>query len=207
MKRRRRTHGKALTKKHGAIVIFRFYLGSAAYRETLHEDEQGTIESSVADLIHKAKRQRLADRQRHMKLGIVRSSQLLALRGFARVQMRHVMLIIDMSDAMLVKDMPPNRHGATCDVLSTFVADFFDYNPISQLGIVTTQNKRAKVLSINPVSIEYSHVAGNARVERQRATALGRPSGTARYEMRRRGVGAECTGGCHQSIEANARAQ
>lgn len=43
-------------------------------REALKEDEFGNIRSSVLDLMHAARRQRLAQREQNVKLGIVRAT-------------------------------------------------------------------------------------------------------------------------------------
>lgn len=60
--------------------------------------------------------------------------------------MRHCYIIIDMGDAMLDKDLVPTRQTVTVDLLTTFVDEFFDQNPISQLGMITTKDKRAQML-------------------------------------------------------------
>lgn len=49
---------------------------------------------------------------------------------------RHLVLILDLSQSMLDKDLRPNRYALTLRYSSEFVTDYFEQNPISQLCIV-----------------------------------------------------------------------
>lgn len=49
---------------------------------------------------------------------------------------RHLLLIIDLSSAMSEKDLRPTRYLLTIRYACEFVNEFFEQNPISQLGIV-----------------------------------------------------------------------
>ena len=72
--------------------------------------------------------------------------------------MRHAFIVIDMGDAMLDKDLVPTRQTVTVDVsrvlvetipfqlLTTFIDEYFDQNPISLLGLIITKDKRAQML-------------------------------------------------------------
>uniref|UniRef100_A0A1B6EUB8 General transcription factor IIH subunit n=1 Tax=Cuerna arida TaxID=1464854 RepID=A0A1B6EUB8_9HEMI len=68
--------------------------------------------------------------------------------------MRHLYLIIDSSEAMLDQDLKPTRQLCTNKLLEGFIEEFFDQNPISQMGMISTRNKRAD---------KVSELAGNAR--------------------------------------------
>lgn len=48
---------------------------------------------------------------------------------------RHVILVIDMSFAMTEKDLLPTRYRLTLKYAAAFVKEYFEQNPISQLGI------------------------------------------------------------------------
>lgn len=61
--------------------------------------------------------------------------------------MRHLVIIIDMSNAMNQIDFKPNRFICSLRLLEQFVNDFIDQNPISQLCFIITRNKRAEVIS------------------------------------------------------------
>lgn len=49
---------------------------------------------------------------------------------------RHLILVIDLSSAMSEKDLRPTRYLLTLRFCQEFVTEFFEQNPISQLGII-----------------------------------------------------------------------
>ncbi|XP_028516675.1 general transcription factor IIH subunit 2 isoform X2 [Exaiptasia diaphana] len=61
--------------------------------------------------------------------------------------MRHLFLVIDMSKSMEEADLKPTRIACTAKLLENFITEYFDQNPISQLGILITKNKRAEKLT------------------------------------------------------------
>lgn len=61
--------------------------------------------------------------------------------------MRHLVIIIDMSNAMNQIDMKPNRFICCIRMIDKFVTEFLDQNPISQLSFIVTRNKRAEKIS------------------------------------------------------------
>ncbi|XP_035697454.1 general transcription factor IIH subunit 2-like [Branchiostoma floridae] len=99
--------------------------------EVLQEDAAGSLQASVDDIIHRAKRRRLQDRQVNVRLGM----------------MRHLFVVVDMSQSMEDQDLKPTRILVTLKLLENFIEEYFDQNPISQLGVITTKNKRAEKLT------------------------------------------------------------
>jgi transcription initiation factor TFIIH subunit 2 len=59
-------------------------------------------------------------------------------------QMRHAVLVVDMSAAMGERDFSSTRLEVTRGLLEKFVKEFFDQNPIGHLGLVVTRDKRAE---------------------------------------------------------------
>ena len=49
---------------------------------------------------------------------------------------RHLIIVIDLSSAMAEKDLRPTRYALTLRYAGEFVTEFFEQNPISQLGII-----------------------------------------------------------------------
>ena len=49
---------------------------------------------------------------------------------------RHLILVLDMSEAMLEKDLRPTRYELTLNYACEFVTEYFEQNPISQLGVI-----------------------------------------------------------------------
>lgn len=128
------------------------------FRESIKEDDEGLVESAIMDIIQKAKRKRQLKKHGHRRLGM----------------MRHVYLVIDCSDSMSLPDLKPTRMLCTIKVnknklsqllycstnplivfslncifqlLEIFIEEFFDQNPICQLGIIVMKDKRADKLS------------------------------------------------------------
>lgn len=87
--------------------------------------------------------------------------------------MRHVYVVIDMSEAMTEMDIKPTRIAVTLKLLEMFFDQFFDQNPISQIGIIVTRNKRAE---------RVSELSGNAKTHLEtlkrlaEVTCVGEPS-------------------------------
>ncbi|RLV96062.1 Suppressor of stem-loop protein 1 [Spathaspora sp. JA1] len=60
---------------------------------------------------------------------------------------RTLVLIIDDSVAMNDKDLRPNRFILTLNYIQEFIVEFFDQNPISQMGIVLMRNGLAYLIT------------------------------------------------------------
>lgn len=65
---------------------------------------------------------------------------------------RHLILILDMSFAMAEKDLRPTRYLLTLAYAKEFVVEYFEQNPISQLGIVGMKNG---------IAVRVSEMSGN----------------------------------------------
>ncbi|KAK6465133.1 component of RNA polymerase transcription factor [Scheffersomyces coipomensis] len=66
---------------------------------------------------------------------------------FQRGIIRTLILIVDGSLAMLEKDLRPSRFYMTLSLIQDFIVEFFDQNPISQLGIILMRNGVAQLVS------------------------------------------------------------
>ncbi|KAI3372407.1 hypothetical protein L3Q82_022686 [Scortum barcoo] len=100
-------------------------------REVLKEDESGSLKATVEEILFQSKRKRLIESHGQVRLGM----------------MRHLFVVIDCSRSMEDQDLKPNRLTSTLKMMETFVDEYFDQNPISQVGIITTKNKRAEKLT------------------------------------------------------------
>lgn len=65
---------------------------------------------------------------------------------------RHLVLVLDMSFAMVEKDLLPTRYRLMLNYAASFVREFFEQNPISQLGIIGMRDG---------VAVRISDVGGN----------------------------------------------
>lgn len=94
-------------------------------------DEEADMTSLVASLIE-ARKKRAAKRN---------------ITPYQRGIIRTLILTLDCSESMSEKDLRPNRHAMMIQYAIDFIHDFFDQNPISQLGIVVMRNGLAKLVS------------------------------------------------------------
>lgn len=112
---------------------YRWETGYERTWEAITEDQSGGIEVSVQEMLQRARRKKLLEKGSgsKTKLGM----------------MRHVYIILDMSETMKLQDMKPSRLLCVLNLLEKFAEEFFHLNPISQIGIITTKNKRAEIVS------------------------------------------------------------
>ncbi|KAF2274172.1 TFIIH basal transcription factor complex, subunit SSL1 [Westerdykella ornata] len=74
-------------------------------------------------------------------------------KPFQRGIIRHVVLVLDLSEAMLEKDMRPNRYITMIKYTQEYVREFFEQNPISQMSVLGMHDGlciRVSELSGNP---------------------------------------------------------
>lgn len=76
---------------------------------------------------------------------------------------RHLILVIDLSSAMEEKDLRPSRFGLTLQAAGEFVTEFFEQNPISQLGIIGMRDG---------IAIRVSDMSGNPSDHRSQLLEL-----------------------------------
>ncbi len=53
-----------------------------------------------------------------------------------RTIIRHLVLVLDLSSAMLDRDMRPTRFDLMLQYAREFVTEWFDQNPLGQIGVV-----------------------------------------------------------------------
>ena len=116
-----------------------------SWEDVVRDEEGGKISYTIDQLIDEEKRRGLLRGTTPLQRGII----------------RHLMLVIDMSFAMEDKDMLPTRYYLTLNYAVEFVREYFEQNPISQLGIVGMKDG---------VAVRISDMSGNAaeHIERLR---------------------------------------
>lgn len=53
-----------------------------------------------------------------------------------RTIIRHLILLLDLSSSMMDRDMRPTRFDLTLEYAREFIVEWFDQNPLGQIGIV-----------------------------------------------------------------------
>lgn len=84
-------------------------------------------------------------------------------KPFQRGIIRHVVLVLDLSEAMADKDMRPNRFFATIKYAQDYVNDFFEQNPISQMSVLGMHDG---------ICLRISELSGNAAEHTSAIAAL-----------------------------------
>ncbi|KAG6886152.1 hypothetical protein C0993_000670 [Termitomyces sp. T159_Od127] len=115
--RRKRDKGKGKAKDAQA------YTWEASYTrswETVQEDEAGSLQAAVDDWMARGRRRRLL-------------APSIAIR---RTIIRHLVLLLDLSAAMMDRDMRPTRFDLMLQTAREFIAEWFDQNPLGQIGVV-----------------------------------------------------------------------
>ncbi|KAK3238929.1 General transcription factor IIH subunit 2 [Cymbomonas tetramitiformis] len=107
--------------------------------EELEEDEHGILRPIDHSAQQRLKRQRLVDAAQSARI--------------RRGMIRYVYLVLDVSRAILMTDFRPTRLSVVSGIVQCFVKEFFDQNPLSQLGLILARNgiaERVTELSGSP---------------------------------------------------------
>lgn len=112
--------------------------GMAAWEKTAQKknvEPQEGVDGSLEDILggreEASKRARLNKDTTPLQRGII----------------RHTLLVIDLSTAMLEKDLRPSRFLLTLTYTIAFVREYFEQNPISQLGVLGMRDGLATRIS------------------------------------------------------------
>ncbi|GLD96155.1 hypothetical protein PINS_up004833 [Pythium insidiosum] len=97
--------------------------------DAIEEDESGQLKIDVAAT--KKERRRRLEIARNVRKGLI----------------RYVYVIMDLSRGMTLKDWKPHRLFCVSEALQSFVKDYFDQNPISQLGVIGVKGMKSEKLS------------------------------------------------------------
>lgn len=108
--------------------------------DAVQEDEDGSLQNAVGEFLARTRRKRLQ----------------VPAEAIRRTIVRHLVLVIDLSASMTDRDMRPNRFDLTLEYAREFVAEWFDQNPLGQIGIVGMKEgiaERVCALSGNPPDV------------------------------------------------------
>jgi transcription initiation factor TFIIH subunit 2 len=115
---------------------------SRTVQKTVQAADDDTPGQSVQEKEEERKRKRLRKDTKPFQRGII----------------RHVVLVLDLSEAMMEKDMRPNRFITMINYTQDYIREFFEQNPISQMSVLGMHDGvciRVSELSGNPAE----HVA------------------------------------------------
>jgi transcription initiation factor TFIIH subunit 2 len=118
-------------------------------RKAWETEYSRTVEKTIATVNDDDIGQSVQEREEERKRKRLRKDT----KPFQRGIIRHVVLVLDLSEAMLEKDMRPNRFYATINFAQEYVREFFEQNPISQMSVLGMHDGvciRVSELSGNP---------------------------------------------------------
>ncbi|ODV90314.1 hypothetical protein CANCADRAFT_105044 [Tortispora caseinolytica NRRL Y-17796] len=137
--------------------------------DTVQEDEAGSLATVVAGLLESSKRRRFVDAT-PVQRGII----------------RHMVLVIDMSDSMSEKDIRPTRAILTYNYAVEFVTEFFEQNPLSQMAILGMRDGISHVISpLGGSPHDHTQALRDLRNDSARSEPRGAPSLQNALEMAR----------------------
>ncbi|KAK7057112.1 VWFA domain-containing protein [Favolaschia claudopus] len=119
------------------------YTWEASYTrswDTVQEDEAGSLQGAVEDWMTRGRRRRL----------------LAPAAPVRRTIIRHLVLLLDLSASMLDRDMRPTRFDLTLQYAREFIVEWFDQNPLGQIGVVGMRagiGERVGEMSGNPQDV------------------------------------------------------
>lgn len=100
--------------------------------DIVKDDDSGTsLEAVIQNMIESRKKKIMKNPTAPYQRGIIRT----------------LIVVIDGSLVMLEKDLRPNRFSMMLNLLQEFIIEFFDQNPISQMGIVLMRNGISHLIS------------------------------------------------------------
>lgn len=120
--------------------------------DVVQEDASGSLAGVVNEFVEKSKRRRLLRDTDTIQRGLI----------------RHIYLVLDLSLAMTDRDLRPSRLELTLQYAQEFINEFFDQNPISQLGIIGMKDGIAE--RVSPLSGEFISPLSSAALIRRQAT-------------------------------------
>lgn len=95
------------------------------------------MQHAVEDLMAQGRRRRFVILH-PFTLGPFRTnSRLLApTAAIRRTIIRHLIVLLDLSCSMMDRDMRPTRFDLTLEYTRVFISEWFDQNPLGQIGLV-----------------------------------------------------------------------
>jgi transcription initiation factor TFIIH subunit 2 len=120
-------------------------------RQPALQSWEGSLQYSGADSVAAVAIQRAEDLHR-IQEARKRARLRQDTQPFQRGIIRHMVLVLDLSEAMLEKDMRPNRFIVMIRDAQAYVVEFFEQNPISQLTVLAMYDGKC---------IKVSELSGN----------------------------------------------
>lgn len=176
--------------------------------DTVREDESGSLQGAVDELMARGRRKRCVVSTAYFH-GYRPYENKTILRllfpstAIRRTIIRHLILALDLSASMMDRDMRPTRFDLTLEYARAFVVEWFDQNPLGQIGVIGMRGGVAErigemssacpLLSINILVVLLTVICNegnptdvlNALKDRHKLEPAGEPSLQNAIEMAR----------------------
>ncbi|KAJ8503139.1 hypothetical protein ONZ45_g11127 [Pleurotus djamor] len=165
--KRKKDKGKGKPKD---VQAYTWEANFARSWDTVQEDEAGSLQGAVEGIMARGRRRRLLGPGAAIRRTII----------------RHLVLLLDLSVSMLDRDMRPTRFDLTLQYAREFIVEWFDQNPLGQMGVVGMRagiGERIGEMSGNPQDVL------KAISERHKLEPTGEPSLQNAIEMARSSMG------------------
>ncbi|PRP79298.1 TFIIH subunit [Planoprotostelium fungivorum] len=70
-----------------------------------------------------------------------------AIQNVRKGMTRYVFVVLDLSKSILDKDMKPSRLTVAVKTVEAFILDYFDQNPLSQMGVIVARSSLAEKIT------------------------------------------------------------
>ncbi|KAL1405100.1 hypothetical protein Q8F55_008723 [Vanrija albida] len=98
--------------------------------DVVQEDQEGGLQAAVDNYVAQRMRKRARQSEAPLRRSLV----------------RHMFIIVDLTESMMDKDFRPTRFELTLQYLRAFVVEWFDQNPLGQVGVIYLRDRKAHIL-------------------------------------------------------------
>ncbi|KAK4683898.1 transcription initiation factor TFIIH subunit 2, partial [Tremellales sp. Uapishka_1] len=98
--------------------------------DVVQEDDEGGLQAAVENLLARGRRKRAQMSETPLRRSII----------------RHMFIVLDLSESMKDKDFRPSRFELSLQYLRAFVVEWFDQNPLGQVGVILMRDRVSEVL-------------------------------------------------------------
>jgi len=105
-------------------------------KEAVEDDAQRANESKI-----EAVYRQLEDRSKRKRMALTQKT------GLKLGMLRHLYIVVDFSKAALQQDLKPTRITVILQQTKQFIRNFFDQNPLGNIGLIITKERKANIMT------------------------------------------------------------
>ena len=105
-------------------------------KDAVNDDAQRANESKIEQVYRQ-----IEDRSKRKRLALTQKA------GLKLGMLRHLYIIVDFSKSALQQDLKPTRITVILQQTKQFIRNFFDQNPLGNIGIIITKERKANIMT------------------------------------------------------------